>query len=360
MTLTVDVVRGADVVAPGLSRAQAPLLDALKSMPEFVIRPVEFHSNNSKLLFPYVYGPLPARLSLRRADLVHIASTWYAHLIPLLRTPVVVTCHDLIEISSRRGQARTGKFHRRFHARAAFRGLERANLVVCDSQAVATMLLDQAPGLRGRVQVIYLGIGDQFKPGEPNEPKLTSLGIRRPYLLYVGSEQPRKNLERLVAAWAEARRRVPNLQLVKVGHHQTEEGRRGFLQALARANLQDSTVILDGVDDTSLVELYRGAAVTALISLSEGFGFPPLEAMACGTPVVVSNVDSLPEVTAGAALVVDPLDVSHIADALVSLLRDTDVRESCRQSGLHRARQFTWQKAAREYARAYVRAASAS
>ena len=356
MTVRVDFLQGADSIAPGLSRAQRPLLEALRSETAFDVRPVRFSLTRPELLFPAVYGPLPLWLRLRRASLVHIANGWYAHLVPLVGAPVVVTCHDLIELESLLSHELHVKPHRRFHIRAAYSGMLRARLIVCDSQAVARRLTSLEPGCRERVRVAYLGISPAFSPGEPDPATLRGRGIEQPYVLYVGSEQKRKNLDRLVAAIALARTCLPDLQFVKVGNHQTEEGRSALLQSLRREGLARHTRILDDVSESDLITLYRGAAVTVLASLREGFGFPPLEAMACGCPAIVSNRDSLPEITGGDAPVVDPLDIQDMAHTITRVVSDAELRQALSARGIGRARRYTWQRAARRYAAIYAEA----
>jgi glycosyltransferase involved in cell wall biosynthesis len=172
-------------------------------------------------------------------------------------------------------------------------------------------------------------------------------------VLYVGSEQPRKNLVRLVAAVAEVRRHIPDLRFVKVGASQTTEGRLDFLRALEREKVRDATLIIDFVDDEDLAALYRFAAVTLLVSLDEGFGFPPLEAMACGCPTVVSNRGALPEVTGGNAMVVDPLDVRALARAIEQVITDSRLRLNMIAGGKTWSQSFTWERAAQRYAALY-------
>jgi glycosyltransferase involved in cell wall biosynthesis len=174
----------------------------------------------------------------------------------------------------------------------------------------------------------------------------------------VGSEQPRKNLERLVEAVAAVRRRGADLRLVKVGNHQTQEGRDRFLRALERAGLGPVTTILDSVSDRELVTLYRSATVHVLPSLQEGFGFPVLEAMACGCPSVVAAIPALLEITDGAALSVDPLDVRALRNAIEAVATREAVREGLRARGLLRARCFTWERAADAYLALYDEALS--
>jgi glycosyltransferase involved in cell wall biosynthesis len=146
---------------------------------------------------------------------------------------------------------------------------------------------------------------------------------------------------------------VPYLRFVKVGGHQTESGRASLLDCLRRHGMMQHTTLIERVTDEELVCLYRGACLTALISLQEGFGFPALEAMASGSPVVVSNRDSLPEVTGGNALVINPVDVRSIASAIERIVQDDDLRRALQAEGPRRAAQFSWERTTREYAALY-------
>jgi glycosyltransferase involved in cell wall biosynthesis len=357
VTLSVDFVQGADAMAPGLSRAQVPLLDALATMPSLQMRPLRFPIRRSAFLFPAIYGPLPLWLAASNATVVHLANSWYAHVVPLVRKPVVVTCHDLIEWEEITSGQRRVRPHRRFHTAAWFRGMLRSDAIICDSQATADRIARAAPAAQRLLRVIHLGVGPQFSPGPPDRRRLHDLGVRQPYVLYVGSEQERKNVPRLVAAIARARKIFPDLRFVKVGGHQTVSGRAALLAAVQQEDLGSSTVILDHVSDPDLVTLYRGAAATALVSLREGFGFPALEAMACGSPTVVSDRDSLPEITGGSALVVDPLDVLCIAQALMQAVDDAETAARLRETGPSQAESFTWRRCVEAYASVYREAA---
>jgi len=360
VTLSVDFVQGADAIAPGLSRAQVPLLEALATVPSLQVRPLRFSIRRSALLFPTMYGPFPVWLAASNAAVVHLANSWYAHVVPLVRQPVVVTCHDLIEWEEISFGHRRVRLHRRFHNAAWFRGMLHSDAIICDSHATADRIAREAPAVQRLLRVIHLGIGPQFSPGPPDQGRLHDLGVRQPYVLYVGSEQERKNLPRLVAAIARARRNFPDLQFVKVGDHQTASGRAALLAAVRQDDLDSSTVILDYVSDPDLVTLYRGAAATALVSLREGFGFPALEAMACGSPTVVSDRDSLPEITAGSALVVHPLDVECMAQVLVRAMGDSATAARLRETGPSQAASFTWRRCAEAYASVYREVAGAA
>lgn len=326
--LRLHFVQGADVIAPGLSRAQMPLLRALRALPGVDVRAHTFPTVNARALFPYMYGPLPVSLLASRPHLVHIASSPYAHVVPLLRAPTVVTCYDLVELEDARERGHT-KPHREFHLRATLRGLSSARQVVASSHATARSLLRYLPEIEDRLAVIYCALPDAFL----HAPPALASPSRPPYALYVGSEQPRKNLPRLLEALAQVRITHPELHFVKVGAHQTPAGRAALEQVLLSTGLRSVTTIRDTVTDSELMTLYRGAAFLIQPSLREGFGYPPLEALALGCPVIVSNRDSLPEVTGGRALVVDPLDVRDMAAAMRAILSSDATRREVGHAG---------------------------
>ncbi|TSC73173.1 MAG: mannosyltransferase [Parcubacteria group bacterium Gr01-1014_38] len=162
-----------------------------------------------------------------------------------------------------------------------------------------------------------------------------------PLVLYVGSEHRRKNLRRLLEALALVRQRVPNVRFVKIGDAGVASGRRELRETIARLHLDRTVRLVEESNDAALRLWYHAATVLAFPSLDEGFGFPPLEAMACGTPVVTSNRSSLPEVVGDAAILVNPEDTEAIAEGLALVLTDAPLRAELRRRGLARAAQFT-------------------
>lgn len=171
-----------------------------------------------------------------------------------------------------------------------------------------------------------------------------------PYVLYVGNVLPHKNLERLVAAFAAATRRIPARLVIR------GSGPAGYvariLEAIGRERISDRVDWEPYVAPEALPALYRGARVLLLPSLHEGFGLTLLEAMGCGTPVVTSNVASMPEVVGEAGLLVNPLDVWELAEAIERVLRDDGLAEDLRERGLERARLFSWDRTAALFQRA--------
>lgn len=171
-------------------------------------------------------------------------------------------------------------------------------------------------------------------------------GLPPRYVLYVGSNKPHKNLTRLVRAWEYARAtadggdQTAEVKLVLAGHY---DPRYPEVQHMVVARgLTGSVLFVPNVDEVDLPALYSGAEIFAFLSYYEGFGLPPLEAMACGAPVVCAYASSLPEVVGTAALMVDPYSVSAIAAGLNRLLRNRSLRAVLREQGLRRAREFSW------------------
>ncbi len=208
-----------------------------------------------------------------------------------------------------------------------------------------------------KITVTHLAAGNKFRLLSEAEiaPALERAGVVRPYILYVGSVEPRKNLLRLLDAyqevlrWSErsAPRSAPRWRLVIVGARNYWKS-SPVAEKMSQLGLQDQVTFTGYVPDEDLPALYNAASLFVFPSLYEGFGLPVLEAMACGAPVVTSNTSSLPEVAGDAALLVDPYDVQAIAAAMRRVLEDPALAEELRQKGLTRAKLFTWEKTARQ------------
>lgn len=185
-------------------------------------------------------------------------------------------------------------------------------------------------------------------PGEEERERVRErYQIRGRFVLYAGNIKPHKNLERLVRAFARLRRRpgLDDLKLLFIGQ---EIGRYGQLRrAVEEAGVRHEVRFFGFVPDATLAALYRLASVFAFPSLYEGFGLPPLEAMACGTPVVTSRLSSLPEVVGDAALLVDPYDEEDIADGLERVLVEPGLGERLAQAGRARVAAFSWERSVR-------------
>lgn len=200
-----------------------------------------------------------------------------------------------------------------------------------------------------RVTVISEAAAPRFRPADAAEQARVRAahGLRRPFLLYIGTLEPRKNLVRLIRAWHELRRRgAIQHQLAIVGAPGWQYG--PIFREAARLGCADDLIFTGYLPAGDLPALYSAAEAFAFPSLSEGFGLPVVEAMACGTPVLISDTPALAEVAGPAALRVDPRSVASIAAGLERLLTDGPLRERLRAAGLARAGALSWERAARE------------
>jgi len=280
-------------------------------------------------------------------------------LLPLRGTPRVITIHDLWFM---RRPETVPKGTGRILEAGLRREAARATVFIADSTQTKEDVVELLGVGAERVRVIPLAPDSAFSPRPPAhlQPVLARYGLHPgEYVITVGTIEPRKNIEGLLRAyglWAERRRRmVPRLVLVgRMGwHYQPVES------ALRDPRLQGLVCHLGYVPPADLPALIGGALLACFPSLHEGFGLPALESMACGTPVLASETSAFPEVLGDAALLVDPIDISRLAEALDCLSRDLSLREQLRARGLIRAKAFSWERTATETLAAYRAAASA-
>ena len=285
---------------------------------------------------------LPFATGARNLDLFHDPTGF-----PLAGAAATVsTVHDLTweRFPEAHPPQRVRAFSRMFG-----RALSRSSHLICDSEFVRAELIERHGVAPEKVTAIPLAARATFSPlRQSTPPDLSGHGLfHRQYLLAVGTIEPRKNLDAVVRAHAalpgDTRKRFP---LVIVGMKGWLTSR---LESLIEAGVRSREIrVLGYVDDEELARLYASARMLIYPSLYEGFGLPPLEAMASGTPVITSNVSSLPEVVGDAGIQVDPHDVDALRDAIRLLSEDDERWEALRSAGLARAAQFSWERCARE------------
>ena len=227
--------------------------------------------------------------------------------------------------------------------RLAVSGLtRRATKIAALSEATRRDLVAITGVSAAHVAVIYPGVPVGFQPVDPQAMRVR-YSLERPYILCVSSDHPRKNLPGMLAAFAQIAAEVPHdLVLVGPAVWASEQ-----IRALVATNpFAERIQRLGVVPEADLIALYSGADLFVLPSLYEGFGFPVLEALACGCPTITSAVSSLPEVAGDAAILTPPGDTAALVAALRRALGDTTLREEMRQRGLAHARRFTWHTAA--------------
>jgi glycosyltransferase involved in cell wall biosynthesis len=252
----------------------------------------------------------------------------------------VVTVHDLLPI-------RFPSQYRLQHQYFSFvlpKLLDRAAAVIADSQSTKLDIHNYYKIPLHKIFVVHCAADTQYKPCEAAAVrKIKQLYGLQDFLLVVGASYAHKNIERALEAFARAKSFLPGVDLVVAGGRPAY---LGLLRQKAEALKLPEVKFLGYVPPEELPALYSAAGALLYPSLYEGFGLPPLEAMACGCPVIVSNTSSLPEVCGAAAYYVDPSSIDSLTEAIAKVMLDDDVKNSLRQKGLERARLFSWENTA--------------
>ena len=289
-----------------------------------------------------------ARLSLEMATAPPEVLFIPAHVIPLVHPRrSVVTIHDLGYLYYPRAHSRSRWWHLHLSTRWSARV---ATLIIADSQATRNDLVRHYGVKPEKIRVVYLGCDPSFRPLEGPDRLATMrqrLGLAENYILYLGTLQPRKNVPRLLQAYAVARQRYGlRHQLVLAG--QPGWRAEAVEEQVSRLGLDENVRRVGYVPEEEVQALLCGATALVLPSLYEGFGLPALEAMACGTPVIASSVSSLPEVVGDAGRLLNPCDVESWAATMSELSESESLRANLRERGLRRAASFTWERCAHE------------
>ena len=257
--------------------------------------------------------------------------------------PLVLTVYDLVALRHRKLARRSNVAHYRLRLPRAARAAAR---IIVPSECVAGQVVEHFGIPRSRIAAVPLGVDDRFRP--PSAAAVAGvrerLGLGVPFVLFVGNIEPKKNLPTLIRAFAELRREGRPHQLVIAG-------KRGWkcrdVYALpGELGIEDAVRFVGYVPEGDLPGLYVASELFAFPSLVEGFGLPPLEAMACGVPVVGSDCEALVETAGDAAAHVPALDAAALADAMRRILDDAALREKMVEAGLARAARFTWPRTA--------------
>lgn len=291
----------------------------------------------------------------RIGGLLHLSNQHLGRYGACLRVPFLITVHDLVRYLDLTGSEPL--IHRpnlrdRFYLRLDYFGIRQAVHVIAISRHTERDLMEHLGIPEEKISVVYNGLDHGlYRPVSGLRP------VPYPYILYVGSEQPRKNVPTLLRALRRLKQdeRFRDLKLVKIGKPGGPEAdfRRPVIDEIERLGLGPDVIFTGYVPQERMPLYYSHAECFAFPSLYEGFGLPLLEAMACGCPVVSSNVSAIPEVVGEATIMVDPLDDASLAAGMRRILTDEACRRDLVARGLKRASLFSWEKAAREILQVY-------
>lgn len=296
--------------------------------------------------------PIPVNIWTGALDLYH--ATDFVLPPVATRTRTLLTVHDLSFI---RAPETASPNLRAYLKQVVPRSVRRADHILADSAATKADLIALYGTAADKISVLLSGVSDHFTPVR-DTAQIAAVRARYhigdgPYILDVGTVQPRKNFERLIRIMATLPPTLDTVQLVIVGGRGWLQG--PIYQAVTDLKLEKRVIFTGFAVDADLPALYSGAQLLAYPSLYEGFGLPILEAMRCEVPVLSANTSSLPEVAGDAALLVDPTDSEAIRAGLIALLTDADLRARLIDAGRRQAQPFTWDRAAAQLANIYQR-----
>lgn len=328
----------------------------LRSPEEKIRRMEKFRKENiplrsavmSPLLYRMASNFVPVPYSAFFGDWADITHFFNYIVPPKVHGKTVVTVHDMVLHAYPETMRRRTREMLRLGLK---KSMQRADCIVTDSEFSKSEIEKYYPQYADKVRVVPCGVDTKrFYPVEDADTVAAvkaAHGIEGEYFLYLGTLEPRKNLERLIQAYALLRQEHPEAPKLVLA------GGKGWMydtifETVKMLHLEDKVVFPSYIPSEDMAALYSGATAFVFPSLYEGFGMPPLEAMACGTPVITSNAASLPEAVGNAAVLVNPYKVEAIAKAMEILMEDPALRARLKRLGLRRAKEMSWENAAKK------------
>ncbi len=318
------------------------LFGQMRSLPNLCIKSFKPEDSRIPLLGKYLTLWLyyPAIAKRQKADINHILDHSISHLIGSLEPEkTIITCHDLIGLEI---PDSIPFWKRRIFWGNIIRNMSKAHKIITVSQHTKNDILKYSSCKSNDIVVIYEGVSTKFRQIEKDKIE-ERFKFRKPAILHVGHDNFYKNVEGLIKAISLLRKEV---LLVKVGS--ISKNQLGLLR-----KLKIDFVQFMGLPEEELIQIYNAADLLVYPSWHEGFGFPVLEAMACGCPVVCSNTGALPEVASDAAIMVSPGDISGIVVAIERIQGSQGLKQQLCEKGLKQAQKFSWEKTAMETADVY-------
>ena len=306
------------------------------------VRGVKFPFLKETLNWYFVY---PDKIrKLNGYDICHAANQFLSR-IAKYRNDSVVTCHDLMGI-----REKDLPFATRSLQRMVFDEMRKASKIIANSEHTKRDIVSTLKIPEEKIRVIHYGIDHKVLRPRNKEScrERTNLPKDKRIILHVGSEEPRKNIENLVMAFKRLQSKLPDAVLVRVG-----EKRKSTEELLNRLKLEGKVIHIPNIPSKEVSYYYNSADLFVFPSFREGFGWPPLEAMACGCPTITSDQTSLPEVIGNGGIMVNPFDISALTQEMEHVLTDKKLKRGLIARGLKRAKTFSWEKAAVETLEVY-------
>lgn len=310
----------------------------------FTNRGIPYQSNiNRDAIYPFLI-----RRYVKEGNIKHITCQELAYILELFKFDrTIVTCYDLIPYIYMGSRS--------FNWRRNIDGIRKADTIITISEFSKKEIVKYVGCNENRVRVINPGINhNQFYVNRDKSIlKKYNIPHDKKIILYVGSEQPRQNLPSLFKAFAQLKGLLPQVRLIKVGNPQWQGARKELLSLVKELDLENDVVFTGHLLDEELPLWYNCADLLVYPCLYTGWSLPCIEAMACGTPVITSNISVLPEVVGDGAALVDSSNTDELAGIMYAVLTNDALKENLVNKGLQRASMLSWDKAAKETLRVY-------
>lgn len=266
--------------------------------------------------------------------------------------PNIITCHDIIHevYPTTKTDFLLCKY--------LYKGLKDADFIITDSESTSNDLISKYKISLDKLKTVYLGIDqDTFKPCDNFENIYIKYNLCESdrYIFHISSEQPRKNMDGIIKAFYKIKKikGFEDLKLLKAGNAQYKSDRKRIVTLINNLGLQKDVIFLNYVPVEDLPKIYSLSELFVFPSFYEGFGFPILESMACGTPVITSNVSSLPELAGDAGITINPNDVESLKNIIIDILSDNELKKKLIKRGLQQSSKFTWENCASQTSKIY-------
>ncbi len=310
-------------------------------------RTINAGKNISDNIDRYRYSNLIKR-EIKKDNIKHITSQQLAYLLKSMKLDkTIVTCYDLIPWAYESNRSTFWKNN--------IEGLGKADKIITISEFSKSEIIKYAGYSPDKIEIIYPAVDHDiyYKTRDKSILKGSNISDSCKIILYVGSEEPRQNVDALIKAFSEVKKQLPEVKLIKIGNPHLHGAREKILELIKNLNLQKDIIFMDYVLEEELPKWYNAADLVVYPCSYAGFGMPPLEAMACGTPVITSNSTSLPEVVGKAGIMVDPHEIPDLSSNMYNVLTDNDLAKNMSINGLKRSKIFNWEESARKTVEIY-------
>lgn len=329
----------------GMSKYQKEIHKRLKNVELNVIEytPLNIKIKGIGTINRYFRYPYMVKKKIKEGNVKHITSQELAYLLKLIKLEKnIITCYDLIPWVYDNNHSLTWRLN--------MSGLKKADRIITISEFSKDEIVKYLGYPEDKIHIVYPAVDHDHYYRKRGIKILNKFNIseNEKIILYVGSEMPRQNLPSLIKGFSKLKKMLPDVKLLKIGNPQWRGAREELLRLIKELNLQNDVIFAGYVEEEELPKFYNAADLFVYPCVYGGWSLPCLEAMACGTPEITSNVSVLPEVVGDAGLTVDPYDVDGLAKTMYDVLTNDGLREHMIKKGLERAKMFSWDKAAKE------------